>query len=290
MQMKSLSTHINEAFEDSITICIVGDIMQHKKQLFIAASTGYTYKNTFTQPSDALKYADFAIGNLETTIGDDKNAGFPNFSAPVELLDALKVAGFDALITANNHTCDNDDRTIQQTHTRIIERGMKPLGTCGDNSFTFSTSGIDVTFHIATDIMNDDNWSELVSRYDVNEFEPLVGHNIAIIHCGKEYSSKATRRQLLIRADLIALGFDAIIFMHSHVIGANEIVRGSYVCYGMGNFLSDQENLDRQIGQILQLRFTQKDLRSVHAIGTETIWTPEGDNVIIVTDKRTLLE
>lgn len=46
------------------------------------------------------------LPNLEVTLGGKPYSGYPAFSAPDEYLYAVKEAGFDVLLTANNHCLD----------------------------------------------------------------------------------------------------------------------------------------------------------------------------------------
>ena len=62
-----------------------------------------------------LKSSDFSVGNLETTITDvspyagEYHRVFNKYhcNAPECYLDAVRYAGFDALVTAINHNCDS---------------------------------------------------------------------------------------------------------------------------------------------------------------------------------------
>lgn len=284
--MQSLSSYVNEQLEPNLIITFCSDIMQHEKQLESEALRGYTYSGVFDDVEPYLKSSNFVIGNLETTLGDDKNDGFPKFSAPKEILGALKRAGFDALITCNNHSNDKGDLGIQQTYTRVLEAGMTPVGTCETKLITVSDNGIQVTIHVATDISNvkvrQKEQTKLLTFYNVDNFVPKEGLNIAHIHCGEEYNSNPTDRQLEIEKELMSKGFDAVIFIHSHVIAQTKFSEGKFVSYGSGNFLSDQENLDRQLGQIIQLNCTKDRIRSYQLINTETIWDNNLSKIIII--------
>lgn len=284
--MKSLSSFVNEYLEPNLIITFCSDIMQHDKQLESEASRGFTYSGVFDDVETTLKTSNFVIGNLETTLGDDKNDGFPKFSAPKELLLALKKAGFDSLITCNNHSLDKGELAIEQTYTRILEAGMTPVGTCGTKLITISKNGIDVTIHVATDISNvkwrQKEQTKLLTFYSEDKFQPKQGLNIAHIHCGEEYNSNPTDRQLEIEKELMSRGFDAVIFIHSHVIAQTKFSEGKFVSYGSGNFLSDQENLERQLGQIIKLDCTKDRIRSYQLINTETIWDNGFSKIIIL--------
>lgn len=291
--MKSLSTFVNENLSKPIRISIVGDIMQHDKQLESESKRNNSYENVISQEvKDYFAESNFVVGNLETVISDYEPAGFPNFSAPKELLDELKRSGFDALITCNNHTLDYDDVSVKITMDKIRNAGMQGFGTCGIRKYIIQNGSQRITLHAATDIINGmyngeddrfiyDNDSELISLYSIEKFDKLEGINIAIIHCGKEYSKKHTPRQIYIENQLMTIGFNAVIFLHSHVIGDNrQYDNGQFTTYGLGNFLSWQDNLERQLGQILTLAIDATGIINIETRTTETIFKNKNQQVI----------
>ena len=79
--------------------------MQHRAQIDAARTSDgkYDYSPCFSLVKEEISRADIAIGNLEVTLGGKPYQGYPTFSAPDEYLQAIKDAGFDVLLTANNH-------------------------------------------------------------------------------------------------------------------------------------------------------------------------------------------
>lgn len=98
--------------QERITLLFVGDLMQHQAQIDAAhVSEGkYDYSSCFSLIKEQISQADLAIGNLEVTLGGKPYRGYPMFSAPDEYLQAIKDAGFDILLTANNHCLDRGKR------------------------------------------------------------------------------------------------------------------------------------------------------------------------------------
>ena len=90
---------------DSISIYFAGDIMQHEAQLKAAlrADGTYDYTGCFTQVTPEIEAADIAVCNFETTLGGVPYSGYPQFCSPDELAAAVRDAGFDIFLTANNH-------------------------------------------------------------------------------------------------------------------------------------------------------------------------------------------
>ena len=101
--------------QERITLLFVGDLMQHQAQIDAAhVSEGkYDYSSCFSLIKEQISQADLAIGNLEVTLGGRPYRGYPMFSAPDEYLQAIKDAGFDILLTANNHCLDRGKKGME---------------------------------------------------------------------------------------------------------------------------------------------------------------------------------
>ena len=103
-----------------ITLLFAGDLMQHQAQIDAArTATGYDYTDYFKLIKEEIGKADIAIGNLEVTLGGKPYRGYPAFSAPDEYLTAIKDAGFNVLITANNHCLDRGKKRVGKNHPDV---------------------------------------------------------------------------------------------------------------------------------------------------------------------------
>jgi len=79
----------------------MGDIMGHSPQINSAYNTEnkqYEYDDVFYKVAPIIKKYDFAIANLEVTLGGKPYTGYPTFSSPDALAVACKNAGIDELI------------------------------------------------------------------------------------------------------------------------------------------------------------------------------------------------
>lgn len=94
------------------TLLFAGDAMQHTRQLEVAHTGNgrYDYSGCFADIEPIVASADYAVVNLETPVGDGNFSGYPQFNAPISYAVALRDAGFDMMLTANNHTLDRRDR------------------------------------------------------------------------------------------------------------------------------------------------------------------------------------
>ena len=92
------------------TISAQGDILMHKPVIQTGAQKdgSYDFSSIFRYLKDYLATYDYAVANLETTLGGKKYPyqGNPEFNCPDEIAAAAKDAGFDMLLTANNHSSD----------------------------------------------------------------------------------------------------------------------------------------------------------------------------------------
>ena len=104
-------------------LVLTGDIMCLAGQLSAAkVNGGWDFDYAFSGISPILQGADFAIGNLEVPLaGADRGVtayhqeGDPILNAPDEFADAVAAAGFDMVVTANNHAFDMGDTGRERT-------------------------------------------------------------------------------------------------------------------------------------------------------------------------------
>lgn len=116
------------------TVLSTGDILMHGKVIASGKQDdGYNFDSIFQYVKSYTQAADLAVANLETTLcGTDNGyayAGNPKFNCPDAIVDSLKDAGFDMLLTANNHADDTSLVGYKRTLTTVREKGLDTLGT-----------------------------------------------------------------------------------------------------------------------------------------------------------------
>ena len=118
--------------QERITLLFVGDLMQHQAQIDAARTPQGTYDYTpcFSLVGPQIQAADIAVGNLEVTLGGRPYKGYPAFSAPDEYLHAIRDAGFDVLLTANNHCLDPSCSPPTTTAWTAGRKGWSARSTC----------------------------------------------------------------------------------------------------------------------------------------------------------------
>ena len=249
-----------------IEILAVGDIIFHIPQINGAklADGGYDFNPSFKYIKPYIEEADIAIANLETVIGGNEKGfkGFPRFNSPVETLDALKTAGFDVLVTANNHSLDGGKNGIINTINEIENRGLDYIGTSKEErrpfiivekegvkiallSYTYGLNGLD-------SLLSNEDRSRMINLINIETIEKDiesinnedVDFIISYIHWGDEYHREPSGAQKDLANSLADFGVDLILGSHPHVIQRSERLLSetspTYVVYSMGNFISNQ--------------------------------------------------
>ena len=116
--------------QDSAEIVFAGDAMQHQRQIDAARQKdgSLDYGTYFTALRPYIESADFAVVNLETPLGGAPYSGYPMFCAHDNYVDALTEAGFDLMLSANNHILDRRDRGVRRTIRTFEDKGAPWLG------------------------------------------------------------------------------------------------------------------------------------------------------------------
>lgn len=93
----------------------------------------YDFTTVFQYLTEYTTAVDYAAANLETTLcGADNGfaySGYPNFNCPDDLIDDAAAAGFDMMLTANNHSYDTRLVGYLRTLEVVREKGLDTLGT-----------------------------------------------------------------------------------------------------------------------------------------------------------------
>jgi len=286
--------------ESRLKLVFTGDIMGHDSQIASALATGeagYDYKPCFENLRPYLQEADLVIGNLEVTFAGSPYKGYPAFSSPDELADALKWAGFDILVNANNHALDRGRKGLDRTIEVLDQKEIIQTGTFRDQASRLSyyplimeKKGIRIALLNYTYGTNGikDRPPAIVNRIDRTQIsEDLEKAKTAqpdfilvSIHWGQEYQLSESSRQQELAAFLFELGADAVIGSHPHVV---QPVRGSgsgnLVAYSMGNLISNQRKRYRDGGILFELVLSKNkadagdiSIREIESYGYLPVW------------------
>ncbi|MCU0377595.1 MAG: CapA family protein [Bacteroidales bacterium] len=267
-----------------ITLLFAGDIMCHEMQLSSALddSTGsYSFDDVFGYIAPIISEADIAIGNLEVTLGGAPYTGYPAFSAPDALAASCQKAGFDILVTANNHSADRRSTGITRTLKVLDSLGIPHTGTWVSSAardtlsplmisengiriaiinYTYGTNGIVVnpppvvayidTLRIAGDV--------------IKAREKNADIKIVFVHWGNEYDTLPSPAQKKTAQAIFRAGADMIIGSHPHVIQPMTYLTDSSgvsrpVVWSMGNFVSNQRRRRTDGGAMTRFELTKSN-------------------------------
>ena len=265
------------------TIRSAGDVLIHIPVFQNARKSdgSYDFSHIFTYSEDIISDCDYFVANLETTLGGTNGrsyTGFPRFNSPDSIVDALKGAGVDCLLTANNHTFDTNGSGVLRTIDIIEKAGLDYTGTRKTTDdpqyFTKKISGINFGFACYTyetptsegrkalnGLLVDTTTAPLINSFNpakpqafYDELESNIkamkkkGAEVIVVyvHWGEEYQLAQNTKQQEIAQAICDLGADVIIGGHPHVVQPIDLLTSSdgthkTVCvYSMGNFLSNQ--------------------------------------------------
>ena len=284
--------------QERITLLFVGDLMQHDAQIKAARTpNGYDYSDCFKHVSSEIGKADIAVANLEVTLGGKPYRGYPSFSAPDEFLYAVKNAGFDVLLTANNHCLDRGKRGLERTAQVLDSLQIPFLGTyrtpeerikrypllIEKNGFrlallayTYDTNGLRPS---------EPNFVNYIDREQMKE-DILAARRlrpdaiIACMHWGLEYHSLLNAAQKELADWLISQGVDHVIGSHPHVVQPMEVrpdiktPAKHLVVYSLGNFISNMSKENTDGGAMVQMVLSKKaGITRLEDCSYSLVWT-----------------
>ena len=271
------------------TIRIVGDLMCHSTQFNYAkvSADSFDFTGVYKEVKSYLSDADLTIGNLETvTAGKSKSySGYPFFNAPDDFVSALKDAGFNLLVTANNHAIDQGEKGVIRTIEQIVKNRMNYSGTAisqadKDSIRIFDFNGIKIAVLAYTENTNGiqipkgkDYLVNLVNSdsiaVDINKARNK-GAEIVLVqfHYGEEYKREPNTYQKQTVDSTISSGADIIIGSHPHAIQPlnyfkteNAKLDTGLIAYSMGNFISNQRWRYSDAGVILSITLAKNILK-----------------------------
>ncbi len=257
----------------SIKLLFVGDVMQHDSQIraaFDPASKKYDYFNCFEYVESIVKSADIAIANLEVTLAGPPYKGYPQFSAPDELAVGLKRAGFDVLVTANNHCVDRRRVGLERTIDILDSLEIPHTGTFKDSisrahtyplvitSGEFSFSLLNYTYGTNGIPVDTPNVVNLIDTVQIKQDLALTKYQrtdaiIVFMHWGAEYQDNPSHWQKKLADFCFDYGATMVIGSHPHVLQPMEWRKdkNNLVAFSLGNFVSGQQSRYRDGGAML---------------------------------------
>ncbi|HEY2271404.1 MAG TPA: CapA family protein [Jatrophihabitantaceae bacterium] len=267
------------------TIAFAGDVNFSGR---LAPRLAHDPRTVFGAAARQLRPADLTMVNLETAIttgGVRQNKEF-TFHAPPVALTALRDAGIDVATMANNHGADYGTSGLRDT-LRAIRTEHFPVIGVGKNAhaafapYRTTLDGTKVAI-IAADQVQDETTLSLYSAgphkigvanayqsrlVDAVRAARRAGYVVVVyVHWGIEFQTCPSGDQTGLANRLAAAGASAVIGTHAHVLqGAGWLPNGTYVEYGLGNYLwwlsigNDQDD-----NGVLTLSFSHRKVVGAH--------------------------
>ncbi|WP_230986895.1 CapA family protein [Cohnella fermenti] len=284
-----------------MTIAIVGDFLMKRPVIASAHRKGgrFEFHSLLKPVRPYLKRPGVTIGNLETTFSGysgpgvkgsgyptesvHPRTGYPRFNCPDELAAALKSAGFNVMVTANNHSMDGGARGLKRTLDVLDRHGLKHTGTyrraqgagaplivkagglrIGILSYTRGTNSIPVP---QPWLVNRIDSAERIKR-TIRRLRSRTDFIVVYLHFGQEFRTYPNKREIRLMNELIHEGANAIVGAHPHVLHPVRSFRARdrdgrlltrVAASSLGNFVSKKlrGREDSITGLILELTVTK---------------------------------
>lgn len=261
-----------------ITLLFAGDLMQHSGQIALGKKSDgtYDYSECFKYMKPEIERADVAIANFETTLGGAPYSGYPQFCSPDQFLVDSRNAGFDIMLTANNHVCDSYSRGIKRTIAVMDSLGVPHLGSYASAqerernypfllerngfrivllNYTYATNGIPTRKPCVVNYIDRKQMAADIAKAKTMHPDAII----ACMHWGVEYTLKPVAKQRQLADWLFSQGVTHIIGGHPHVVEPMEVrtdAKGDkhVLVYSLGNFISDMSKPNTTGGMTVRLQ------------------------------------
>lgn len=277
-----------------LSISAIGDLLIHGRVYNHARTgTGFDFMPMVEEVKDYLTSPDITTANQETMIGGEAFglSTYPQFNSPQEVGDMVKELGIDLVTLANNHTLDRGEQVVysaldywdeigvlytgsyrdeaDQAEIRVIEENNISVAFLG---YSYGTNGIPVPS--GKDYLINLIDQEKIAA-DVAEAKELADVVVMHLHFGDEYIRMPNMFQQELVQYVVDLGVDIVFGHHPHVLQPVDWVESAsgeeaFVIYSLGNFLSGQDELYRQIGGIVELVINKEVTSSSVTISLES--------------------
>ena len=182
---------------------------------------------------------------------------------------------------ANNHSNDSWQRGVNKTINTLDKMGIKHSGTYKSKiqhdkntplmikknglnlaflNYTFATNGIKSVFKEQTKLISFKQMRKDIRKAKINKADSIIVY----IHWGEEYKTQPSQYQKDVTAFLIKSKVDLIIGSHPHVIQpmiwqkSTDTTAEYLVAYSLGNFISNQRDLQQAGGALLQVTLKKR--------------------------------
>lgn len=275
--------------EYKANMIMVGDALIHS-DVYNDAKTGdesYDFKPMLSITKPITRNYDLAYYNQETISGGTTLglSSYPRFNSPVEVGDAFLDSGFNLVSLATNHTMDKGEQGVLNSldywnkQKDVYYAGSYNSFEERDKERIKEINGIKYAFFSYTTVTNglspevgkeylDNVYSDELVKNDIERIKDKVDIIIVAMHWGTEYYNGVSVVQQNIANYLSELGANIIIGTHSHVVEPVEYLNNgqTFVMYSLGNYISDQDGIERLTGLMMELtikKIVNKDVTTI---------------------------
>ena len=296
------------AHQETVTLVATGDILMHNTQIWSGEQPDGTYKfDFFGSVQGLIRAGDYASTDFEAALAGPETGytGYPLFNSPDAMATALHDAGYNLVVTANNHVLDRGVNGALRTVSVLRQAGLDTTGSfrnekerkswlikdirgikLGYLAYTYGTNGIPVPGSYPFLVNTLDEQRVL---NDIECLRPQVDILILVAHWGEEYRVQPTGEQKRLAKEFLTAGADIILGSHPHVLEPMEVMhigdRDKFVIYSMGNFIGDQIGTERNSGIVLNIQFT-KDFGTGRTSLSRVSYTPTYSQAYIEDGRR----
>jgi Bacterial capsule synthesis protein PGA_cap len=271
----------------TVTIIASGDVLIHPAVWEQAAAdaraegrTGYDFGPTVASIAPDTRAADLAICEMETPLAPPSGPfqGYPTFSAPPQVLTALRDVGYDSCTTASNHTIDRGYAGLKRTLDELDAAGLRHTGSArtpaeaagplimtmpngarvAQLAYSFGFNGLTRPAGREWEA----NLTDVAAILAAARHMKAAGADVVVLsmHWGVEYNHGVTALQeQQARALLASPDIDVILGDHAHAVEPFQRIGGKWVAYCMGDQISRHaviRNDDRE-GVMPRFTFTE---------------------------------
>ncbi|MFI6483231.1 CapA family protein [Nonomuraea sp. NPDC050663] len=246
-------------FADSFTLAMTGDILLHQPLVAQARSDGGgrpDFLPMFSGIRRVISGADLALCHLETPLAPRRGpfSGYPTFSAPPQVVTAIKRIGYDGCSTASNHTVDKGEPGVIRTLQALDRAGLRYAGSArtadearlitlynangvqvAHLSYTYGTNGLPLPPRKPW-MVNVGLAPRKIAAAAARARREGADVVVVSLHWGEEYRHAPTAEQRRVaRALLGSPSVDLVVGHHAHVVQPFERIGDKWVAYGLGN-------------------------------------------------------
>lgn len=267
------------------TLVMGGDLLWHDTVWLSAqedhARTGrgrrFDFAPMFAALAPLVRGADVAVCHEEVPFAGPGQAlqSYPVFAAPPAVAPWIAATGFDACVTSSNHSVDQGWEGLVRTADLLEAGGVRHVGTFRSQAerrrpvVVTTDQGVRVGIVAGTYGLNGfplpegRPWS--VSMWDADNLlrqaarARRAGADIVVVHLhgGNEYDHLPNADQVALVERLTASpDVDLVLGEHAHVVQPITKVNGTWVVYGMGNMVAQQEVERPRTYEGITVRFT----------------------------------